>query len=191
MNRDQFLSELAAALRGLPPDEVGEILADYRAHFDEGGAAGRSEREVAAALGHPKQLARELRAEAGLRRWEQRRTPANLVAAFLALCGLAAVDVIVLVPLIFVFGLVVFVVGVVLLALIVAGLSMLASPLWVETLESWNQAAAVVLAGIGLVAGGIGFGAVLLLVMEVALKVLSRYARLHYQVIRPADEAAV
>lgn len=187
MNRDQFLSDLRAALRGVPPQEVEEILADYQAHFAEAGANGRSEHEVADALGDPKQIAKELRAESGLRRWEQRRTPGNLFAAFVALCGLAAVDVIILLPLIFVFGLVVFVVGVVLLALVVAGLAILAGPLWVESPDSWNHAAATILAGIGLVAGGIGFGAVLLLAMELALKVLSRYARLHYQVIRPAS----
>ncbi len=190
MNREQFLSELRAALRGVPPQEVEEILADYQAHFAEAGATGRSEHEVAGALGNPKQIAKELRAESGVRRWEQRRTPGNLLAAFVALCGLAAVDVIILLPLLFVFGLVAFVVGIVLLALVVAGLSLLASPLWVESPDSWNHAAATILAGIGLVAGGIGFGAVLLLALEVALKVLSRYARLHYQVITPANGTA-
>ena len=190
MNSEQFLFELRAALRGIPLPEVEDILADYRAHFAEAAATGRSEQEVAEALGNPRQIAKEWRAESGLRRWEQHRTPGNLLAAFVALCGLAAVDVIILLPLIFVFGLVVFIVGIVLLALVVAGLAMVASPVWVDSIDSWNHAAATILAGIGLVAGGIGFGAVLLLVMEVALKALSRYARLHYQVIRPADGSA-
>ena len=41
------------------------VMADYAAHFAEGMAAGRSEAEIAAALGDPLRLARELRAEAG------------------------------------------------------------------------------------------------------------------------------
>ncbi len=67
MNRDQFLSELRRALRGLNPQEVDDIVADYRSHFAEAQAAGRPEQEVASALGDPKRLAKELRAESGLR----------------------------------------------------------------------------------------------------------------------------
>ena len=190
MNSEQFLVELRSALRGMPAAEVEEIVADYRAHFGEAQANGRNEHEVAEALGKPAQLAKELRAESGLRRWEQRRTPGNLLAAFFALFGLAAVDLIILLPLIFVGGLFVFAFGIVLLALIVAGFSVLVSPLWVDAVPSWQHAAAAVLAGLGLVAGGVGFGALLLLAMEGALKVFGRYARLHYQVIRPASGAA-
>jgi uncharacterized membrane protein len=190
MNRDHFLSELRAALRGMPPREIDEILSDYRSHFAEAVATGRSEHDVAKALGDPRRIARELRAESGLRRWEKRRTPGNLFSALLALCGLAAVDVLILPPLIFVVGLVVFVVGIVLAALVVAGLSMLASPLWYPSIDGWRGTAGTILAGIGLVAGGIGFGAILLLAMEGTVVLLGRYVRLHYRVIRPADATA-
>ena len=47
-------------------------------HFSEGRVAGRSEDEIAAALGDPVRLARELRAEAGFKRWESERTPGSL-----------------------------------------------------------------------------------------------------------------
>ena len=80
MTRDQFLDTLAERLRGLPPDEIDELLDDYASHFAEGMAQGRSEAEIAAALGDPVRLARELRAEAGLRRWESARTPGTMPA---------------------------------------------------------------------------------------------------------------
>ena len=70
MNRAEFLSRLRNGLAGLPGAQADEIIADYGGHFDEALAAGRSEEEVSAALGDPARLARELRAESGLRHWE-------------------------------------------------------------------------------------------------------------------------
>ncbi len=189
MNREQFLAELRAALRGLRPQEADDIVADYAAHFDEARAAGRSEQEVADALGDPKRLARELRAETGLRRWQSSRTPGNFFGAIVALCGLAAFDLIILLPLLCVLGLIAFVIGVVLFALIIAGFGVLASLPW-ATPSGWSYALSIVLAGVGLIAAGIGWGALLLLAMEGLLLLLSKYARLHYQVLRPTDGAA-
>jgi len=51
------------------------------------------------ALGDPLRLARELRAEAGFRRWEQSRTPANFFTAVFGFVVLIAVDFIFLLPL--------------------------------------------------------------------------------------------
>jgi len=99
MNRDAFLHILSDGLDGLPAHEIDDILADYAAYFDEADTSGRSEEEVAAALGDPRRLARELRAETGLRRWENHRSPGNSAAALLALGGLAAVDILFLLPL--------------------------------------------------------------------------------------------
>ncbi|MCC6144361.1 MAG: DUF1700 domain-containing protein [Candidatus Hydrogenedentes bacterium] len=184
MNRDLFLSELRGALRGLDPQEVDDIVADYGSHFAEAETAGRTEQDVVNALGDPRRLAKELRAESGLRHWQARRTPGTYVGAIFALCGLAAVDLIILLPLLCVLGLAAFVAGVVLFALIFAGFAVLASPLWVAAITSWTSAVSLVLAGAGLIAGGIGAGAFLLLGMEGVLVLLSKYARLHYQ-LRP------
>ncbi|MCC7489242.1 MAG: DUF1700 domain-containing protein [Gammaproteobacteria bacterium] len=187
MNRDQFLSELRVALRGLKPPEIDDIVSDYSAHFAEAQAAGRGEQDVADALGDPKRLAKELRAEAGLRRWEQRRTPMAYFGAVIALCGLAAVDLIILLPLLCVLGLAAFVTGVVILAVIIVGFAVMASPWWVAPVTGWTSTASLVLTGVGLIAGGIGTGAFFLLGMEGALLLLSKYARLHYQLRPPGD----
>src|SRR6185503_1908871 len=77
MTKSEFLDTLYRRLGGLPPSEIDDVMADYAQHFADGSAAGRSEAEIAAALGDPARLARELRAEMGLRRWEEERTPAN------------------------------------------------------------------------------------------------------------------
>ena len=59
MNRAAFLRRLSDGLAGLPAREAEDILDDYSAYFDEGFADGRSEEDVAAALGDPARLARE------------------------------------------------------------------------------------------------------------------------------------
>jgi uncharacterized membrane protein len=89
MKRAEFLQCLRDGLRGLPTAQSEEWIADYDAHFSEGLASGRSEEEIAAALGDPARLAREVRAEAGIRKWETRRTPRNYAGALFALFGIA------------------------------------------------------------------------------------------------------
>ena len=88
MTKPEFLDTLRRRLAGLPPEEIDELVDDYAMHFAEGMAEGRSEAEIAKALGDPARLARELRAEAGFRRWEASPTPANFLsvtAGFIAL----------------------------------------------------------------------------------------------------------
>ncbi|MGZ5922207.1 MAG: DUF1700 domain-containing protein, partial [Rhizomicrobium sp.] len=104
MNRAMFLSELRMGLSGLPHNEIEETIADYEAHFSEGLAAGRSEGAIANALGDPARLARELRAEAGFRRWESERSAGSLIGAVIALLGLATLDLIFLIPFVCVVG---------------------------------------------------------------------------------------
>ncbi len=69
MTRDQFISRLRAGLAGMASEAIDDIVADYQAHFDEGLAAGRSEDQVAEALGDPDRLARDLRDAAPARPW--------------------------------------------------------------------------------------------------------------------------
>src|SRR5690349_2876440 len=94
----EFLARLRQGLRGLPPATVNDIAADYETHFADGMAAGRSEPEVASALGDPARLARELRAEIGLQRWETVRSPSAAATAIFAVLGLGALDILILLP---------------------------------------------------------------------------------------------
>jgi uncharacterized membrane protein len=89
MTRAEFMTRLRRGLAGLPVTTIADIVADHEAHFADAQAAGRSEAEVAAALGDPDRLARELRAEAGLKQWEERKNPSNAMAAVIALLGWA------------------------------------------------------------------------------------------------------
>ncbi len=190
MTKPEFLSRLRRALSGMAPQEVDDIIADYSAHFDEALAAGRSEQQVAQALGDPARLARELRAEAGLRRWETQRTPAALVGAIVGLGGLLAIDILVLLPVLCLFGVLAFVVGIVLFAFGIAGFVLLLSGLF-----HWGSFAGITaalsrsLAGIGMLGASVGFGALLWLVLEGLVRLLGSYARLHYRVLKPVTES--
>ncbi len=190
MTGEEFIATLRESLKGMSPGDIDDIVADYRAHLAEGVAAGRAEADVARALGEPARLARELRAEAGLRQWESRRTPGTFARAVVALFGLAALDLLVLLPALFFLLVFVFAASVALVAITVAGLALVFAIGDFGTVSAWTEPVSRVLAGLGLVSGGIGWGAVLLLVLGGVLKLLGRYARLHYRLITPANQGA-
>jgi uncharacterized membrane protein len=185
MNRQEFISALRRGLAGLPAAEIDDIISDYDAHFTDGVAAGRSEETVASALGHPARLARELRAEAGLRRWEETRSPGSLIAALFALVALVAVDLIFLLPVLFVVAIVLLALGVAVLVVMVVGIAVVGSLFSWGDFTTITNAIARGLTGMGLVAGSIGFGALLLLVLDLLVRLLGRYARLHYHILNP------
>ncbi len=180
ISRDAFLQKLRQGLAGLPPQEIEEIVGDYAAHFAESAAAGRSEEEVAAALGDPSRIAREMRAEVGLRRLEAHWSLTNLAAAAMALVGLALVDILFLLPMLLVaivigLGLAIglSVIGVVGIKIIFATLLQLGGPV--------SEIAARLCIGAGLVSVLIGGGALLLLGLGAGIRVLGHYARLHFR----------
>lgn len=98
MNKHDFLQQLAVALAALSDKERDEILADYRAYFDDAQADGRSEDDVAAALGDPQRLARELTAERKLKQWEAHKTPGNMKQVLGALAGLGMLNLLLALP---------------------------------------------------------------------------------------------
>jgi uncharacterized membrane protein len=185
MNRIAFLRILRDGLAGLPAQETDDILADYTAYFDEANASGRSEVDVAAALGDPRRLARELRAETGLRSWENHHSFRNLSTVLLALGGLAAVDILLLLPLLFAVTLIILVSGLVIFVLGIVGLGLLVSLFKPEQFTTFAAVGLRALAGIGLIAGSMGCCALLLFALNGAVKMLGRYARLHYRLLKP------
>jgi uncharacterized membrane protein len=185
MSRDEFLARLRTALSGMPRDQQEEIIRDYESHFAEGTAQGRSEEDVAAALGDPARLAKELRAEAHFQRWREGRNAATFIAAMLALLGLATFDVILLLPVLFVALVILLVIGIAMLGVTIAGIAVAASALL--SFETLRHAVATAFQGAGLVAGGIGGGALVILILDWMVAVLGRYARMHYRLLKPAS----
>ncbi len=187
MTRQDFLSRLRRGLSGLPAATVTEICADYEQHFTDGAQAGRSEAEVAAALGDPSRLAKELRAEAGLKRWEQERNPSSAAAAVLAVLGLATIDVVLLLPVVLTVGGILLGAFVAAIGVFIGGVSMLTHAILgrhVMTIDPMT----VSLASLGLMSLGIAIAALLVPVIVGLLNLLGRYGRLHYRLLQPALE---
>jgi len=177
MTRSLFLAELRAGLSGIPADERNDIMADYEAYFVEGAAAGRSDADVEAALGDPARLAKELRAEAGLKSWEENRNPKTFIRAGWALIGLGTLDVLML-PLVFV--------GVIVLGALIFAFSIVGFvgfSIAASAFHAGIAAPAMVLAGVGLVCTAVGAAALILILLGLGMKIFGGYARLHYRLL--------
>ena len=185
MTRQAFMAKLLEGLRGLPPATQADIVADYNNHFAEGAAAGRSEADVAASLGDPARLARELRAEVGLRRWEEQRSPAAGASAIFAVLGLGAIDILILMPILMGIGSTIFGLMIAVMAVFFAGGVVFAAGPFAGLP---GGAAAAILAGIGLMTGAASLGALLAICTIGLVNALVWYGRLHYQLLKPALE---
>lgn len=106
MNKQQFLDQLAAGLRKLPEAEKADILQDFVTHFEFGLAEGKTEEDIAAGLGSPQQIAKELVATYRIEQVEQATTTGNVVRAVIAAISLGFFNLlIVLGPFLFLVGL--------------------------------------------------------------------------------------
>jgi uncharacterized membrane protein len=185
MTRQAFLDRLRAGLRGLPASAINDIVADYDTHFSEGVAAGRGEAEIAAALGDPDRVIRELRAEAGLKRWEEERNPSAAANAVFAVLGLGAIDILVLLPIVLPIAGVLLGIGVAALACLGVGAVLFAVGPFVITGAPF---AALVLAGLGLMSAGTCVGCLTTAATIGFINALVWYGRLHITLLKPALE---
>lgn len=186
MNRAHFMAQLRDGLSGLHHTDISDILRDYESHFADGLADGRTEDEVAAALGEPARLARELRAEVGFRRWEEHRNPGNFLGVVLALLGLATIDFVILLPILCLLAAVFFGLAMGCLGCVIGGSFLLFNLMWGGVM---GNAAMQLLIALGLISGAVGGGALLLLLMDVIAKLLIRYARLHFRLFDTANQS--
>jgi uncharacterized membrane protein len=178
MTRDEFMRRLRRGLAPMGEAEASDIAADYEAHFDAALEDGRSEAEVAEALGDPGRLARELKLEAGIRRWEEGRSPSAAWSAVIAFLILAPV----LLPALGVMlGLYVAMLGL----FVAGGAIMIVGPF---SLFPGGPLAAL-LSGAGMMSAAVAFTALLLIVSIWLVNALMWFGRLHYRILQPAIES--
>jgi uncharacterized membrane protein len=183
MTRAEFIDRLKEGLVGLPTTTANDIIADYQTHFDDGIAAGRTEAEVASALGDPVRLARELKAEAGIQRWHQEKNPSAAAGAVFAVLGLGAIDILILLPILMtvisvLFGFFMAAVGL----FIGGGAVMVAGPI----VGFPGGVLTAILAGVGMMAGAAAIGALTAIATILLVNATVWFARLHYRLLKPA-----
>ena len=183
MTRQAFLARLRDGLRGLSPQTIDELVADYETHFADGAAAGRSEAEVAQALGDPDRLAREIRAESSLSRWRDERSPSAAGAAVFAVLGLGAIDILILLPILMgVAGALIGLFVAVIVCFFGGAVVFAAGPF----MSPPGGPLTAVFGGLGLMAGSASGGALLTIVSISLMNALVWYGRLHYRLLKPA-----
>lgn len=185
MNRAEFLARLRRGLVGMPTSSAAEIIADYESHFADGAAAGRTEAQVAEALGDPDRLARELKAEAGAKRWGQEQSASSAAGAIFGILGLGAIDILILLPIALpVFGMV--------LTMLISGIAVFVAGGFVLVAGPFvgvpGGPLAAALLGVGLMGLGIFMGGLMALLTKWLIDATVWYARLHYRVVKPALE---
>lgn len=186
MTKAEFIDRMKKGLTGLPQPTIDDIVADYDAHFADAAADGRPEAEVAAALGDPARLARELKTEAGLKSWEERKTPSSAASAIMGIIGLGAIDLLILLPM--AGGVVGTLVGFFAAAVglfIAGGVVFAITPF----LGLPGGILGALLAGIGLMTAAAAIGCLTVAASIWLVNGIIWYARLHYRVAKPALEA--
>jgi uncharacterized membrane protein len=188
MTRAEFLTRLKRGLAGMPASAIADIVADYEAHFADGLDAGRTEADVAAGLGDPERLAREQRAEQGVKRWEEAKNPSAAAGAIFAIVGLGAIDILFLLPLLMgvlgtLFAFFIGAIGIFVGGGVVAAVGPFAG-------QPGGPATAFLL-GIGLMAAATALAAVTTLLTIWLVNGLVWFGRLHYRLLKPAIETQV
>ncbi|MBA2871194.1 MULTISPECIES: HAAS signaling domain-containing protein [Bacillales] len=152
MTKDKFLQQLNDSLKRLSEKERADILQDYEEHFTFGLEEGKTEEEIAASLGSPSQIAKEILADYHLDKVTTSATLGNMFRAIWAVIGLGFFNLVI-----------VFAPAIALAAFIfsgwVMGISLIASPLLVIidailhpsafTLKLFNLFVSLALCGIG------------------------------------------
>lgn len=185
VNREEFLRRLARGLSPMPEADLADIVGDYEAHFAAASDEGRPEAEVAEALGDPGRLARELRLEARIKRWEQGRSPSAAWSAIIAFMGLGAIDILILLPLLLpVLGVFAGLYAAMLGLFIAGGAVMVVGP--------FNGfpggPAAALLGGLGMMSAAIAITALITIASIWLVNGLMWFGRLHYKILQPVIE---
>ncbi len=152
MNKETFLKQLDASLTKLTQDERGDIIQDYEEYFSIGLEEGKTEEEIAASLGSPSQIAKELMATYHLEKVEKTASAGNIMRAVWAVIGLGFFNfVIVLGPFIALLG-IVFAGWAVSVGFILCPISVLLNVVW-GAFQLFDLFASLALCGIGIFVG--------------------------------------
>lgn len=96
MNKIEFISKLDSSLRGIAYEDKKEIIYDYEEHFAAGIEQGKTEEDIAKALGDPRIIAKQFRNDYLINKAENVKSAGNLASAMFASVGLGFLNLFVL-----------------------------------------------------------------------------------------------
>jgi len=196
MNKREYLEKLSKLLRKLPKEDREDIISDYEEHFAIGLEKGRTEEEISRALGNPKNVAKQIKADHMVKIAENKPSVGGIIEAILAAMGLGLFNLIfVTVPVLIVAAIILtlFVAG---FAMILAGIYWVLSPLLhliipqialpqlVSSSESFWNILMILAGGIGLTAGGIILVVAMAYITKWFYELMIKYLKLNLKIIK-------
>ena len=188
MNKNEFLDQLSANLKGISREDEQDILGDFIEHFKIGLEEGRTEEDLAASLGNPKVLAKQLRADILVKKAEEEASATNITRAVFASFGLGFFN------LIFVLGPFI-AIAAVLASLFAAAIAVAASgiagffasifgPLFPEYFSLLVHTAIGIFGSIGVACLGVLFFIGDIYLAEILYKLFIRYIKFNLRIIK-------
>lgn len=196
MNKQEYLEKLSKLLRKIPKEDREDIISDYEEHFAIGLEKGRTEEEISRALGNPKNVAKQIKADHMVKIAENKPSVGGIIEAILAAMGLGLFNLIfVTVPVLIVAAIILtlFVAG---FAMILAGIYWVLSPLLhliipqialpqlVSSSESFWNILMILAGGIGLTAGGIILVVAMAYITKWFYELMIKYLKLNLKIIK-------
>lgn len=98
MNKTDYMNTLRQKLEGLPAETVEDTMWAYEGRFVDGMAAGRDEQDIASSLPAPHLVAAQKRASLRVEELKKNTNPAQVASLLLALLGVLAVNLLMIIP---------------------------------------------------------------------------------------------
>jgi uncharacterized membrane protein len=98
MKKEEYLKKLSKQIKKMSVDEKKDLLLDYEEHFRIGMEKGRTEEEISKALGDPKNVAKQIKADYMVQKAEDKPSPTSIIEALAAVAGLGLFNIFVAVP---------------------------------------------------------------------------------------------
>ena len=184
MKKAKFLKDLKEELDSLPKDEIDDIISDYEEYFTLGKKKKRKEEDIAKALGSPKHLAKQLKAEYHVKKAQKEKTIKNTANAALAVTGVALFNIIVVMGPFIGFAAVIVSLYIAALAIIFSGMATIAGGVLVSVHVNVLLGIATSFAGATLGAFGIMFGIGTWYLSKLFIRITIKYLSLNKKIIR-------
>lgn len=188
MTKEKFLENLEKSLRGIPKEEIRDIVSDFEEYFEVGAERGRTKDEIVKSLGSPKALAKQIKAESYIKKAEEAASAANIARAVFTTIGLSFFNIIFILP-IFIF--IISILGALFSAAVSIGAAGISGtvasffyPLYSQYFTFTVNAAVLIFAFIGMGALGIIFFIGDIYLAKLVYRLTVKYLKLNMSIIK-------